>query len=242
MPANPAYTMIVDSGTPLFRITADTFKTPNPADHVKVVNGRGAVLSRNGARYNYPGAVTVYLTEDVETCFAERMFYFQREILRAIDLHHHSIPIPSFQHKFVLWEIQLKQNIPDVFDMPRAGALTLYSIYPSLVVSPSQDYEHLKDRRALVQSQGYNGLRARSSRAKTGGNLIVLFDDQSPNVQSITPFDVEFRLITKNGTAFFNHTQEELDFTAGEAIINTSPPPTGGGAFSSNWQKLEFNH
>lgn len=241
MPVNSGLTMTVASGAPLFRITSLSFYTTNPADHIKVVNGQGAKLSRFGARYNYPAAVTVYLTEDLDTCLAEKMFYFHREIMRGIDEHHRTGVIPPFQQKFVLWEVKLNQAVPDVFDMCIAGAPSYFNIFPSLTVNPSQDYEHLKDRRAGIQSNGYQGLRVQSSRAKGGGNLIVLFDDQSNNVQSITPHDVEFRLITSGGTLFVNHVMDLLDFTAGEVIINSNPLPPGGIVYQ-NWAKVDFNH
>ena len=63
------------------------------------------------------------------------------------------------------------------------------------MVNPSQDYEHLKERRAFIESNGYKGLRAPSSRSTTGGEMIVLFDDQSKNVE-LKPYAVEFRLVT----------------------------------------------
>ncbi len=45
----------------------------------------------------------MYLTEDPITCFAEKMFYFQREVLTALDgLHRpHSPGIPPFSKTFV---------------------------------------------------------------------------------------------------------------------------------------------
>jgi len=96
------------------------------------------------------------------------------------------------------------------------GAPSYFNIFPSLIVHPSQDYKHLKQRRADIQRNGYKGLRAPSSRARRGGNLIILFDDQSSHVQGIIPYEVEFRLITVQGAPFINHTQDLLDFTAGE--------------------------
>src|SRR5205085_7464978 len=132
----------------------------DPAFHVNVVDGQGGVNSPLGARYNYPGVETVYLTEDLETCFAEKMFYFHRAILTSIDAAH--LPrgaIPAFRQRFILWEIVFSQDIGDVFDMSIPGALALYNVFPCLTINPSQDYFHLKDRRALIQSTGYQGLR-----------------------------------------------------------------------------------
>jgi len=240
MAVNPGFTTTIPAGRPYFRMTSPAFHTTNPADYVKVVNGQGAVNNSQGARYNYPGALTVYLTEDVDTCVAERMFYFHREILRGLDISHHTGVIPPFQKNFVLWEIMFIQSIANVFDMNVAGAPSYFYIFPALTVNPSQDYEHLKKRRSEIQSQGYKGLRVQSSRARSGGNLIVLFEDQSHNVQTITPYPVEFRLLTPQGTSFINHTQDLLDFTAGEVRI-TGALPVGGQAYQQ-WRRVEFNH
>jgi hypothetical protein len=114
-----------------------------------------------------------------------------------------------------------------------------------LMLNPSQDYEHLKSRRATIQSSGYRGLRAPSSRIRGTGSMIVLFDDQSHNIKSITPYDTFFRLITaiKPHTPFINHATEVLDFEAGEVRITpraglASPPISS----FHTWQRVEFNH
>jgi hypothetical protein len=52
--------------------------------------------------------------------------------------------------------------------------------------NPSQDYKHLSDRRAQILAQGYNGLIAPWARSTRGGKILVLFQDQSTNIQ-ITP-------------------------------------------------------
>jgi hypothetical protein len=108
------------------------------------------------------------------------------------------------------------------------------------MVNPSQDYDRLKQRRADIQSHGYKGLRAPSSRSKSGGNLIILFDDQSSHVQSIIPYEVKFQLITVHGVPFTNHAQDLLDFTAGEVRMPWAQP--AGGTVFQNWQRVEFNH
>jgi hypothetical protein len=108
------------------------------------------------------------------------------------------------------------------------------------MVNPSQDYDHLKQKRADIQSNGYKGLRAPSSRVRRGGNLIILFNDQSSYVQNIIPHEVEFRLITVHGAPFINHAQDLLDFTAGEVRMPLTQP-TGGAAYQ-NWQRILFNH
>jgi len=107
-------------------------------------------------------------------------------------------------------------------------------------LNPSQDYLHLKQRRAEIQSQGYLGLIVGSSRAINQSNLVVLFQDQSSNVQSITPHEVEFRLIDEHGKPFHNHATQLLDFTAGEVRF-TGTTPSHGAAFK-DWQRVAFNH
>ncbi len=98
-------------------------------------------------------------------------------------------------------------------------------IFPSLIVNPSQDYNHLKDGRAAIEHNGYSGLRAPSGRVKGAGNIVVLFNDQSGNVQSITPFT--------------NHAAEVLDFAAGE--VKLAGTPLGIAAYA-NWHRIEFHH
>ena len=80
MPISPELGVTILSGVSYYRITSIAFHTNSRSHHVKVVNGEAAVRSRHGARYNYPGARTVYLADTPETCFAEKMFYFHREV------------------------------------------------------------------------------------------------------------------------------------------------------------------
>jgi len=68
----------------------------------------------------------------------------------------------------------------------------------------------------------------------------VLFDDQSKNVE-LTPYTIEFRLVTRPPTALFgNHLVELLDFTAGEARFSGSEPP--GATGYAHWTWVPFNH
>jgi RES domain-containing protein len=241
MPINPGYITTIPQGTRLFRITPPTFNTTNTSDHIKVVNGQGAVNNSAGARYNYPGVCTVYLTEDLESCFAERMFYFHREVLRGLDeLQLYPLVIPPLQRNSILWEIQFDHDLTDLFDACISTAPNYFNIIPSLMVNPSQDYAHLKQKRAEIQSNGYQGMRVPSSRATINGNLIILFNDQSTHVENITPHEVEFRLITQNGRPFINHTTELLDFTSGEVRMPYTRP--SGTHTYQNWQKVNFNH
>jgi hypothetical protein len=171
----------------------------------------------------------VYLTENPPTCLAEKMFYFQREVLTALDGLHlpHSQGIPPFSQQFVLWCVVLRNPITNVFDLsianaPAAGAS------PCLVLNPSQDYHHLNDRRADIQAAGYQGIRAPSTRVVGGGNMVALFDDQSKNLHSITPYEVEFRLITPGPpprVPFASHATDLLDYLAGEVRIIAPPAP-----------------
>src|ERR1051325_227260 len=242
MSSTLTYSTTASSGITLYRITSLAFKSGVPSTHSRVVNGLGALRSRTGARYNYPGVRTVYLTEDLITCLAEKMFYFHREVLRGLDLSHHLGVIPPFQQTFVLWEVVLKSKVSNVADLHSLPQFTYFNIFPSLPLNPSQDYEHLKDRRAHIQSLSYDGLRVGSSRNISHGKLVVLFDDQSSNVASITPHDIDFRLIADPGTPphdFVNQTTQILDFTAGEVSSPTLALP---GVAHSGWYRVQFNH
>jgi hypothetical protein len=100
MPVIPGLAVTIPTGTPFFRITDLSFRTSRTSLHKNVVNGQGARRSRHGARYNHPGATTVYLAESLESCFAERMFYFQREVLTAMDRLHLTGVLPPFVQTF----------------------------------------------------------------------------------------------------------------------------------------------
>lgn len=240
MSVNPGLSTTIASGQFFYRITPIAFSGGLPAEHPRVVSGEGGIKSAEGARYNYPGVRTVYLTQELETCFAERMFYFHRKVLDGID---HSPVLgapPPFQQQFTLWTVSFAQPIKDVVDLTIPGAVSYFRIFPSLTLNPSQDYLHLKQRRAEIQSQGYLGLIVGSSRAINQSNLVVLFQDQSSNVQSITPHEVEFRLVDEHGKPFHNHATQLLDFTAGEVRF-TGTTPSHGTAFK-DWQRVAFNH
>jgi hypothetical protein len=106
---------------------------------------------------------------------------------------------------------------------------------------------HLKDRRAFLQNNGYKGLRAPSSRVTGPGNMVVLFGDQSGNLARITPYQVDFRLVTVGPApvAFFNQATQVLDFAGGE--VRVLSPPSGTVLTSalrpfSKWTRVGFNH
>jgi RES domain len=170
MPVNAALAFTVPAGVSLYRITAVSFNTPNAAHHKKVVNGMGARKSHSGARYNYGGVLSVYLADSAPTCFADKMFYFQREIVRRLDALHQPLSpgLPAFSGTFTLWDIRLKKAITDVCHLTQANASAV-GVFPSLMLNPSQDYEHLKERRAFIENNGYHGIKAPSSRSTTGG-------------------------------------------------------------------------
>jgi hypothetical protein len=239
----------VAAGVNCYRITSLAFRTASNKHHAKVVNGEGAVRSRHGARYNYPGVRSVYLTEDLPSCIAEKMFYFQREVLTALDGLHlpHAPGIPPFTQKFVLWEVVLRNPVANVFDLSVANAPAA-GVFPCLLLNPSQDYYHLKDRRADIQASGYRGLRAPSTRVVGAGNMVVLFDDQSKNLQAITPYEVEFRLIRPGHpptVTFAGHVTDSLDYLAGEVRVI---PPAAPAVLSLAllpfvaWTVVRFNH
>ncbi|ETW97438.1 MAG: hypothetical protein ETSY2_44645 [Candidatus Entotheonella gemina] len=237
--------MTLAAGTPLYRITSPGFLTASRALHANVVNGQGALHNPHGARYNYPGVVTVYLAETLDTCFAEMMFYFQREYLQRLDLSHMAYPgvsalTPPFQKTYVLWRIELQHDVPDIADLNTASA-GYFGVFPLMLTNPSQDYWHLKQRRAHIQSQGYAGIRAPSSRSTTGGHIIALFQSQSGNVASIEPVEMEVRLIQPSGAVFSNHVTESLDFEACEVQATSNPLPSWVSAYS-NWNPLRLHH
>jgi hypothetical protein len=166
--------------------------------------------------------------------------------LHVLDTAHTTGSIPPFQERFILWEVVFRNDIPDVFELNTANAAAM-NVFPSLMLNPSQDYHHLKDRRAAIEHNSYKGLRAPSSRVRGTGNMVVLFEDQSGNVQSITPSEVEFRLITSGlpSVAFTNHAVDLLDFTAGEVRLVTPVATTGTRGASrpyQHWTRVEFNH
>src|SRR5262249_35472862 len=150
MPVNPGLVTTALAGHPYYRITSLSFNTTSAADHPKVVNGAGAVNSQVGARYNYPGVCTVYLAEDLATCLAAKMFYFHRDVIRGIDISHYLGVFPPFVQRFILWEIVLQNDVPDVCDL-NATTASAVGVFPSLMTNPSQDYVHLKERRAFLQ-------------------------------------------------------------------------------------------
>jgi hypothetical protein len=227
------------AGAPYFRITSSVFYHSDPTDYVNVVNGQGAVMSSRGARYNYPGVRTVYLSEDLETCFAERLFYYQRECVGGIDMSAYTGVLPPFEQEFVLWEVTFKRDIAKVVDLGNLKAHEYFKIPPFLNLNPSQDFDMLKRKRAEIQAKGYEGIRVPSSRAKKHGNLIVLFDDQSKNVDCIIPYRILIRLVTRERKPFAD-IQEFLDSNAGDVKILNSPTPANGEAYK-RWQRVEFN-
>lgn len=238
MAVNPSLTTIIAAGTQYYRFTSQSFLTTNLADHVNVVDGQGAKQNPDGSRYSPPIVETVYLTEDTQTCVAEKMFYFHKEIVEAIDeLHLPKGFLPPFNKTFVMWEVEFQNAISDVADIDLS--YSYFGVFPFLVHNPSQDYHHLKDRRVKIQADGYKGLRAPSARSKKGGSMIVLFNGQSKNVNTITPYEMEFRLICAGGSPFIDHTKDMLDFSAAGEVRATGPNiPTG---FSSSWQRVDFN-
>jgi len=249
MTVSPGLGLRVPAGVSFYRITSVAFRTRSTAHHTKVVNGEGAVRSRHGARYNYPGVRSVYLADTPLTCFAERMFYFHREVLTGLD-GLHLLPVsvvPPFLQIFVLWDVVFRTAVANVCDLSLANALAA-SVFPCLLMNPSQDYRHLKERRAAIEAAGFRGLQAPSTRSPslTPGNMVVLFDDQTKNVASITPYNVASRLITQAPVVpFADYATDRLDYLAGEVRVveppGPAPLPTKIALFST-WQRVEFNH
>jgi hypothetical protein len=241
MVVNPAFTTTISANTPYYRITAVSFRTANTTHHRKVVDGQGAKKNPIGGRYNYPGAITIYLTDTIETCLAEKMFYFQRGVIQSLDILHITGPavVPPFVQKFVFWEVLFKQDITQVCDL--SVHATGFHVMPSLMRNPSQDYWHLKQRRADIEALGYSGIKAPSSRSTSGGHVVALFADQSKNFQGIQPFEAEFRLLRQPPPPgpFINQTTEMLDFFAGEVQITGAP---SGNTNYNTFAKVPFHH
>lgn len=246
MPVVPGLTTIVPTGRPYYRITPTAYGRVPKVQHRKVVDGEGAVKSRTGSRYNHPGARTVYLAENAATAIAERTYYFHREVLLDLDQSHVTNAFPPFGKRSLVWEIFFKNEIPHVFELSVQNASAM-NVFPCLMLNPSQDYTHLKDRRAAIENQGYRGLRAPSSRVRGPGHMIVLFADQSRNLARITPFEIELRLITSDvpPRPFTNQATDSLDYQAGE--VRVLPPPSGIALPPDlipyqSWSRVEFNH
>jgi RES domain len=138
MPILSGLAIPIAAGTSFFRITDVSFRTARPGLHKNVVNGQGVRKSRHGARLNHPGVTTVYVAEKLGTCFAERMFYFHREVLTGMDRFNWTGVLPPFVQTFVPWEIVFKTAIPNVFELSPANAPAM-QVFPALIVNPSQD-------------------------------------------------------------------------------------------------------
>jgi RES domain len=226
MPVYPDLTTKVQPLTSYYRITSDMFRTPDSRLHVKVVNGEGGRLNKLGSRYSGKGTRAVYLAEDIETCLAEKMFYFHRETLNKMDIRRFVGIMPNFYLDCTLWEIEFLSPIPHIIDLTKDAAHTAFDIMPCMFKNPSQDYEHLKDKRADIEIDGYKGLRAKSSRSTKDGYMIVLFEDVSGNVAKITPYGLRFHLIKPTDASFSNPAMDELDYTRGAvSLTDTSVVP-----------------
>jgi hypothetical protein len=142
--AKLVHSTVVSAGRPYYRITPPSYMTNNPAQHSQVVNGQGSVKNPHGARYSFPNALTVYLTETVPACLSEKLYYFHKEYLPKVDQLHKSYPgnpgiVPPFEQTFTLWEIAFKTDIPHVAEIDAASA-GHFGVYPCLLNSPSGDY------------------------------------------------------------------------------------------------------
>lgn len=244
MTAPPQFGFTVRAHTPLYRITSRSHYSANPAHHPSVVDGRNSRRTARGGRYNFPGVTTVYLAEKPETAVAEMLLYFHKDTLRLLDLHQiSSLPVPPFAKKVILWEIELQRDIQGLFDMNQPGASSSRFVYRAFISSPYHDYWHLCQRRAEIEAAGYEGIYVTSARDPTGGNIIVLFNDQSGNVSSITPYELELQLLTSVGTLFNDAINHDLDFGRAHVSITSSTAPLPSWATSLIGGKiLSFNH
>jgi hypothetical protein len=78
--------------------------------------------------------------------------------------------------------------------------------------------------------------------------MMVRFNDQGKNLQAITPYEVEFRLIRPGhppAVAFANHATDLLNYLAGEVRVIAPTPlaalPPALAALAA-WTVVPFNH
>jgi hypothetical protein len=109
-----------------------------------------------------------------------------------------------------------------------------------MLTNPSQDYWHLKQCRAVIESQRFEGIRAPSSRSQSAGKILALFSDQSKNVAMIEPVDIEMRLIQPTGGPFQSHHGDLLAFEACEVRATSNPLPHWASSIGS-WKSISFN-
>ena len=240
MPVDKRLTNVIPRGTPFYRITPQRFLTTDPSNHVKVVDGQGAMHSKTGGRYNNRLVVTVYLAEDLAPCFSERMHYFHREQMQLLDQAAGIGATLPFVSTSILWRLTFKHDLDDVLDLTVPGRAAAFGIIPSMLQSPHDYYKHLQTKREDIQQAGYRGMRVGSSRCKQSGNILVLFQDHSAAVDVVEPNVVEFSLITRAGQPFLNHAADLLDYTAGHVRmwkVNAAPPPP-----THQPLRVEFNH
>ena len=80
------------------------------------------------------------------------------------------------------------------------------------------------------------------------GTWWSLFDDQSKNLQAITPYEVEFRLITPGApprAPFASHVTNLVDYLAGEVRVVAPPAPAAlppALVPLAAWTVVPFNH
>jgi hypothetical protein len=171
------------------------------------------------------GVPTTYITDTPEACFCERSFYRLIEYVTKFDNYQANTQTNSYifkpkeQKEYVIWEIKFRDQIDRVFDLTQSPkAVYSYGIIPSLMKSPTQDYWHLKTVRAIIQRDGYNGIKVASCRGDNVGNIIVLFGDQSVNVSEIVPNLFVISIIEDTNTGvcnlFNDCSNQKLDFTA----------------------------
>lgn len=226
-----AHSISIPNDEYLYRITSMTHFTNDPSTYCQVVNGKGAHY-REG-RYNHLNVVTVYLSDTPQACFCERSFYRLIEFVTKLDAHHAYnainlyLPEPNKKKEYIIWEIKFTSKIKDIYDLTSdPDAKNTFGVLPSLMESPTQDYEHLKKVRGLIQKKGYQGIKVASCRGNNCGNIIVLFHDQSNNIAEIVPNTFSLSIIQDNNSStcsqFNDFKNQKLSFTACE--VGLIPP------------------
>jgi len=230
----------VDPGVAYYRFSSSLSYLGSPPHH-DIVNGEGGVQNSDGSRYAYPNVKTVYLADSVDTCLAERLFYFQRQVAAEMDVASMLGKVRAkTEISIYLWRIEFKNKIPNLADFTGTNASS-YGVVPALMHNPSQDYKHLQHCRAEVQRNKHDGLRAPSSRSRRGGEMYVLFSDQSSNVAKASYYEFRLRLIDGSGAPYQQFGNQVLDFNRAESKCTTRGKLPRELSSYKSWSIVEFN-
>jgi len=232
---NDSITTELKTNQYFYRITSEKQKNNYDPDYNKIFNGLGALRNPLPSRYSLGNRLTVYLSDNIDSCIAEYAYYFLKQYLTKTDefiytnnLFNYSNTSKHFaffphheSDEFILWCMKLKYPIGNIAVINNSTA-TSFGIYPTFTISPSHDYLHSGAVRDVIQNKGYKGLIAPSSRDVNNnsisinntnmGNIVVLFEDQSKNISSIEPYRIAFKLSQDNNKSFSDISRQSLNF------------------------------